>query len=287
MKYLVFKILLSFIIISCSNSQLESSKTKTISSSEIIINQKINGSEVSRSVLIQAPLEIDTSKDYPVVFAFHGNGGSNRNWINILKKFTDNGEFIGIYPQGYLKSWNLGSEKSTADDVEFTNLIVDEIKNYLNLNFNKMYAIGSSNGSGMVNKLAIETNHFNAIAPIVSQLMQSMPIKPSTQPISIFQVNGGKDNVVPINGGPGPGTHVFLDALDSAKLWASTFDCSSSELKFVGDSFEEYGVNRLYDFKNCDAGKEVRYLRLENIGHGVTRSYSILFDEVWKFFKKF
>ena len=83
MKYLVFKILLSFIIISCSNSQLESSKT--ISSSEIFINQKINGSEVSRSVLIQAPLEIDTSKDYPVVFAFHGNGGSNRNWINILK----------------------------------------------------------------------------------------------------------------------------------------------------------------------------------------------------------
>ena len=65
------------------------------------------------------------------------------------------------------------------------------------------------------------------------------------------------------------------------------FNCSSSELKFVGDSFEEYGVNRLYDFKNCDAGKEVRYLRLENIGHGVTRSYSILFDEVWKFFKKF
>ena len=79
MKYLVFKILLSFIIISCSNSQLESSKTKTISSSEIFINQKINGSEVSRSVLIQAPLEIDTSIDYPVVFAYHGNGGSNRN----------------------------------------------------------------------------------------------------------------------------------------------------------------------------------------------------------------
>lgn len=209
MKYIVFEILLLFVLISCSNSQLESSKTRTISSSEIFINQSINGSKVSRSVLIQTPLEIDTSKDYPIVFAYHGNGGSNSNWINILKKFTDNGEFIGIYPQGYLRSWNLGSENSTADDVEFTNLIVDELKNYLNLNFNKMYAIGSSNGSGMVNKLAIETNHFSATAPIVSQLMQSMPIKSSTQPISIFQVNGGKDNIVPINGGPGPGTHVF------------------------------------------------------------------------------
>ena len=61
MKYIVFEILLLFVLISCNNSQLESSKTKTISSSEIFINQKINGSEVSRSVLIQAPLEIDLS----------------------------------------------------------------------------------------------------------------------------------------------------------------------------------------------------------------------------------
>ena len=82
MKYIVFKILLSFVIISCSNSQLESSKTRAISSSEIFINQSINGSKVPRSVLIQTPLEIDTSKDYPVVFAYHGNGGSNRNWLS-------------------------------------------------------------------------------------------------------------------------------------------------------------------------------------------------------------
>ena len=78
MKYIVFEILLLFVLISCSNSQLESSKTRTISSSEIFINQSINGSKVSRSVLIQTPIEIDTSKDYPIVFAYHGNGGSNR-----------------------------------------------------------------------------------------------------------------------------------------------------------------------------------------------------------------
>ena len=68
----------------------------------------------------------------------------------------------------------------------------------------------------MVNKLAIETNHFKAIAPIVSQLMISMPMKKDTQPISIFQVNGVKDNIIPINGGNGPGTHIFLDALKIA-----------------------------------------------------------------------
>ena len=105
------------------------------------------------------------------------------------------------YPQGFKNSWNLGSESSTADDVEFTNLIINELAwNYSNLNFETIYAIGNSNGSGMVNKLAIETNHFKAIAPIVSQLMISMPMKKDTQPISIFQVNGVKDNIIPING---------------------------------------------------------------------------------------
>jgi len=44
-----------------------------------------------------------------------------------------------------LKSWNLGTEPSKADDVDFVNLIVDSLKNYKNLNFDKMYAIGTSN----------------------------------------------------------------------------------------------------------------------------------------------
>ncbi len=103
--------------------------------------------------------------------------------MNKLNKFTNAGNFIGIYPQGFLKSWNLGTEPSKADDVAFVNLIVAELKKYNNLNFDKMYAIGTSNGSGMVNTLAIKTNHFKAIAPIVSQLMESTPLIPDTNPV--------------------------------------------------------------------------------------------------------
>ena len=40
----------------------------------------------------------------------------------------DNGEFVGIYPQGIQRSWNLGSEASRADDVQFINLIIEELK---------------------------------------------------------------------------------------------------------------------------------------------------------------
>ena len=70
-------------------------------------------------------------------------------------------------------------------------------------------AIGTSNGSGMVNKLGIHTSHFKAIAPVVSQLMESMPILDNTKAVSIFQINGAKDFTIPINGGSAFG-HNFL-----------------------------------------------------------------------------
>ena len=178
-------------------------------------------------------------------------------------------------------SWNLGSEPSSADDVEFVNLIVEELKTYKNLNFNKLYAIGTSNGSGIVNKLGIYTSHFKAIAPVVSQLMESMPILENTKAISVFQINGAADSVIPINGGPGPGNHIFIDALKSAELWATKFECSlSPELRTIGN-------DSLYIFKNCNDGKEIRYIRIENGEHNIQRSYPNLYINIWEFFKRF
>ena len=57
------------------------------------------------------------------------------------------------------------TEPSKADDVAFINLIIKELENYNNLNMNKIYAIGTSNGSGMVNKL-------ESILHILKQLLQ-------------------------------------------------------------------------------------------------------------------
>ena len=52
------------------------------------------------------------------------------NWVIQNQDFINNHQFIGIYPQGYKKSWNLGAEASNADDIEFCNRIMDELMNY-------------------------------------------------------------------------------------------------------------------------------------------------------------
>ena len=266
-----------------TNDQVEdvdNSNSIALSTKTFNISQEIEGVTQSRPIIIQTPSEVDTSIDYPIVFAFHGRGGNNNSWVNQLKDFTNNGDFIGIYPQGFLKSWNLGTEDSKADDVAFVDLIVSELKKYRNLNFDKMYAIGTSNGSGMVNKLAIQTNHFQAIAPIVSQLMESTPLLETTQPISVFQINGAADSTIPIDGGAKLG-HVFLDAIESAKTWASHFNCDSEPLT------ENIGEDTQYIFSNCNGEKEVRYLRIENGEHNIHWQDPQIYVKVWAFFKRF
>ena len=282
MKNILLKLLIILSFGSCDenspNDNLDSN-SYSLSTKTILIEQSLdNNNLIIRPVIIQTPDVIDTSKSYPIVFAFHGRGGNNNSWVNHLINYTNSGEFIGIYPQGYLESWNLGPEPSNANDVEFINLIVDELQNYDNLNFDKMYAIGTSNGSGMVNKLAIETNHFKAVAPIVSQLIESLPMLESTNPVSIFQVNGAADTTIPIEGGAQLG-HVFLDAYESAELWAAQFNCLENP------TITMLGQDTLYVFESCDDEKEVRYLRIENGGHNLP--LHILFPDIWEFFQRF
>ena len=282
MKNILLKLLIILSFGSCDEnapSDNIDSNSYSLSTKIILIEQYLdNNNLIIRPVMIQAPDVIDTSKSYPIVFALHGRGGNNNSWVNHLINYTNSGEFIGIYPQGYLESWNLGPEPSNANDVEFINLIVDELQNYDNLNFDKMYAIGTSNGSGMVNKLAIETNHFKAIAPIASQLIESLPLLDSTNPVSVLQVNGAADTTIPIDGGPRLG-HIFLDAYESAELWATKFNCSQNANIIM------LGQDTLYVFDSCENEKEIRYLRIEDGGHNLP--LHILFQDVWEFFQRF
>ena len=253
---------------------------KSLVTKTIYIDQIIQGTKTERPVIIQTSVNINSDVDYPIVFALHGKGGKNTSWVNQLKSFTDSGEFVGIYPQGHLDSWNLGTEPSKADDVAFINSIIKELENYNNLNMNKIYAIGTSNGSGMVNKLGINTSHFKAIAPVVSQLMESMPIKDNTKPLSIFQINGAKDSTIPIDGGIAFG-HNFLDALKSAEQWAINFECAlPPQKKIMNDK-------TIYTFIGCNDNKEIKYIRVENGGHNLRPTYPNMFSDIWNFFKRF
>ena len=279
MKVKLLYAILLFSTISCKQSEITSQplEDKKLKSKTVFIEQRIDGEIVSRPVIIETSAEIDNLKSYPIVIALHGRGGSNTNWIQPLSKFINSGEFIGVYPQGHLNSWNLGQEPSNANDPAFISIIIDTLLSYSNVDESKIFAVGSSNGSGMVNVLGGVNKRLKAIAPIGSQLTERTEIKTNAIPLSVFQVNGGQDLTIPIEGGIKLG-HPFLSASDSAKKWATNFNCNQNIV------VEETEQTILHTYSDCDNSVVVKYLVVKGAGHNIFGDYPSLWNEVWDFF---
>ena len=141
---------------------------------EVTINQIIDGNSVSRLVYLRTPQNLNSSLSYPIVFFFHGGGGSGQHFLynNNLIELINSEEFIGVFPNGYSNNgsnggyWNLGSEPTNADDIEFVDLIIELLATSPLIDTSKAYAVGFSNGSGMVNLLGKSTSHFNALSMV-------------------------------------------------------------------------------------------------------------------------
>lgn len=279
MKVKLLYVILLISVLSCKQSEInsQSPEVKILTSKTILFEQQIDDDMVSRPVIIETSANTDHLKSYPIVIALHGRGGSNNNWVQPLSKFTNAGEFIGVYPQGHLNSWNLGQEPSTADDIAFISKIIDTLLSYSNVDENKIFALGNSNGSGMVNVLGGVNKRLKAIAPVASQLNERTEIKSNAIPLSVFQVNGDQDLLIPIDGGMKLG-HSFLSASDSAKKWATHFNCNHNV------TVEESEQTVLHTYSDCDENVVVKYLVVKGAGHTTARDYTSLWDDVWDFF---
>ncbi len=248
---------------------------------EIYINQTIDEVTIDRKVIIHAPPNLVSEKKYSVVMAFHGNGGIPDKWINTLNRFVGNNDFIGVYPEGYLKSWNLGKEKSKADDVYFINKLMKELNLYKQLDSKNIFALGSSNGAGMVQELAVQTNHFKAIGAIVTQLIKGKEPKFGSPKVSVLQILGMQDPIIPYEGGLSRVGHEFYGGEESAFIWAAHNQCDLHTLAEITTE-----GNRKIIFRDCESGKTVLHYGISEAKHGIPGgTEGGLFDLIWDFFK--
>ena len=251
---------------------------------ESTITQVIDGQLVDRSFLIKYP-DNQTKDKYPVVFFFHGSGGNAQSWLDSGSEVTDlidAENFIGIFPNGYESAWNVSSE-TEADDVEFISLIVNELTAIDLFDFNKVYGIGISNGAGIVNRIAKETTIFTAIAPLISQQTISVGETVPTAAMSVFQLNGDNDELVPLAGGNGVAGNLFMSAKESAENWASNANCNMTPL----EEAIQWGDKNLvqFTFEGCINNHRVRYLIAQDSGHSVNFGESVdLINIIWEFF---
>jgi poly(3-hydroxybutyrate) depolymerase len=158
--------------------------------------------------------EGDAQPKRPVVIAYHG-ANSNSQTMSQLTQFDKQARdrnWLAVYPQAELRLWNgAGCCSRLQDDVAFTKAMIDYLIHNFNVDENKVYVAGMSNGGFMVYELLCEMgnrdngNPWIAAAAVHSGLLGAWEADFSTcslGKVPLVHFHGLEDNVVNITGKP-------------------------------------------------------------------------------------
>jgi polyhydroxybutyrate depolymerase len=164
--------------------------------------------EREREFVVQLPAE--PKGPLPVVFGFHGGGGSGRGMVGLFRDLVADEQFLAVYPSGWQRNWNDGRGSTTiaaqtegVDDEKFVRAMVDFLAQTYPVDRTRLFATGISNGGIFSHFLATRAaDLFAGIAPVVGGLAEPLADgwQPS-QPISLLVLQGEEDQLVPIGGG--------------------------------------------------------------------------------------
>ena len=208
-KTLLCFTLLILVISSCKN---DDGKGGDYNSDECYLNtnaQTIVHDGIEREYILYVPNSYDGTSAVPLLLNFHGFGGSASQFINDadMRAEAEANSFILVYPQGSCLNgashWNPcpidGDNKSTADDVGFVETMISEISSQYNLDMERIYAAGYSNGGMMAYGLANYKSDLIAAVASVSGTMLNCT-GPTSHPMPVVHLHGTSDGVVSYNG---------------------------------------------------------------------------------------
>ena len=133
----------------------------------------------NREFIIYIPAIYDGSEAYPLMFSFHGGGGTSNDFINIndMRSVADTAGFIAVYPQAAVdpndgsNAW-LHKAPTSHDDVFFIEAIIDTLSNDFFIDNDRVYACGYSEGGIFSYELGCRLNdRIAAFASVSGSMM--------------------------------------------------------------------------------------------------------------------
>jgi len=163
----------------------------------------------TREYLIYIPNSYDTIKSVPLLLNFHGFGGSANEFMDDadMRSLAASYSFILVYPQGSsldgFSHWNAcpigGDNKSDVDDFGFVEAIINKVSSQYNIDVERIYSAGYSNGGMMAYGLANYRSDLIAAVASVSGAMLDC-IGSTSHPMPVVHLHGTSDGVLPYNG---------------------------------------------------------------------------------------
>ncbi|MBO3732622.1 lectin [Glycomyces sp. NEAU-S30] len=166
----------------------------------------IQSGGTNRSFILRVPDNYDSSRNYPLIFAFHWNGGTagdvagggtdGQLWSYYGLQRLSNNSAIFVAPQGIGNGW----ANSGGRDVTFVDDMIARIESGLCVDTAQRFALGFSYGGGMSYSLACSrATVFRAVAVYAGGQLSGC--SGGTQPIAYLGIHGIGDNVLNISAG--------------------------------------------------------------------------------------
>jgi polyhydroxybutyrate depolymerase len=263
---------------------------------------------LTRTYYLFTPSSYSASRPMPVVLGFHG-GGSLPQRLALVTEFNTSAEqenFIVAYPTGIDQNWSDGRESKTlpnADDVAFTAAVISDLQITRNIDSQRIYATGYSNGGILTHRLACElSDKIAAFATVAANI--ATPIANTCQPgrpVPVLTINSPSDLIMPWTGGTlvkaGGGSIVSVPNM--LTLWRNINGANSQQ------SLQPPGNNAINDGTSVSITRytgtadrsEVIFVRIDGAGHtwpqgvqqpsrlGKTSQNLSATEYIWDFFK--
>lgn len=216
-----------------------------------------------RNAFVHVP-RAGAGRPLAVVLAFHGAGGNGEFMADYsgLSPLADRDHFIAVYPSaaGARHFWTLNaSDKTKPDDVGFIAKLLQVLPSRVCMDQQRVYATGVSNGGGFTVRVGCElSSRIAAIAPVAGGYRSLDPCHPD-RPLSVLEIHGTSDPVVPYNGKAPDYAGSVSRFLAN---WTQIDRCPAG----ASPIFVARNTQR-FDWSPCADGTEVLHLRLKGIGH--------------------
>lgn len=228
----------------------------------------LNFGGLDRTYQVHVPPGLTTASGLVINLHGAGQSGALQASLTNFNAVADANGFVVAYPDGIDLSWADGRgasvpDRQGVDDVGFLTAVIDGLAQQYGVPPGRVFATGMSAGAFMATRLACDrANLVSAIAPVAGTLGSGQPCYPA-HPVSVLQIHGTADQVVPFNGGPMVGRGGASDVISAPSYvdrWRAADGC--------GAPVEEvYGHVHRFNAGGCVGGTAVDFVRIDGGGH--------------------
>lgn len=275
--------------------------------SQSVVRSFMHGG-VEREYRIYIPSVYTGNDAVPLLLNLHGytSNAFEQEVYGDFRPIADTANFILVHPQGTTDAggttfWNaFGSPTETVDDVSFISALIDTVVANYNIDEDRVYSTGMSNGGFMSYKLACElSSKIAAVASVTGSMATTLTSSCNAgRPVPAMQIHGTSDPTVPYLGNPS----LFMEPIeDVVDYWVSNNGCDPNPTETAVPDINQTDLCTADHFVYSGGidGSSVEFFRVNGGAHtwpgtnpvfsslGVTNQDFSASVEIWRFFSQY